>query len=206
MDFIRAPGDTRPDHWRQPVLALGNFDGVHLGHRSIIEDVVQTAAGRGATPLVLTFDPHPLALVPRTDGGLYRVVRARAVGTYGAGTDPREGWHVQMASGTDVQAAKADARNTKAMAYAGVPPGILATGIPGFGREHGERMSLYNHMMTAGCLVEDTGVGRVGLGPDLEPWMSFRLSRQLRMNLFASTGLSTNSTDFSSGATLSYRF
>ena len=37
-------------------------------------------------------------------------------------------------------------------------------------------------------------------------WMSFRLSRQLRMNLFASTGLSTNSTDFSSGATLSYRF
>jgi choline dehydrogenase-like flavoprotein len=37
-------------------------------------------------------------------------------------------------------------------------------------------MSLYNYMMTAGCLVEDTGVGRVGLGPDLEPWMSFRLS------------------------------
>lgn len=37
-------------------------------------------------------------------------------------------------------------------------------------------------------------------------WMSFRLSRQVRMNLFASTGLTTNSTDFSSGATLSYRF
>jgi choline dehydrogenase-like flavoprotein len=37
-------------------------------------------------------------------------------------------------------------------------------------------MSLYNYMMTAGCLIEDTGVGRVGLGPDLEPWMSFRLS------------------------------
>jgi choline dehydrogenase-like flavoprotein len=57
-----------------------------------------------------------------------------------------------------------------------VPPGILATGIPGFGREHAERMARYNYMMTAGCLVEDTGVGRVGLGPDLEPWMSFRLS------------------------------
>lgn len=37
-------------------------------------------------------------------------------------------------------------------------------------------------------------------------WMSFRLNRQVRMNLYAATGLSTNSTDFSSGATLSYRF
>lgn len=37
-------------------------------------------------------------------------------------------------------------------------------------------------------------------------WMSFRLNRQVRMNLFAATGLTTNSTDFSSGATLSYRF
>ena len=37
-------------------------------------------------------------------------------------------------------------------------------------------------------------------------WMSFRLSRQVRLQIFASTGLSTNSTDFASGATLSYRF
>jgi choline dehydrogenase-like flavoprotein len=63
------------------------------------------------------------------------------------------------------------------IAYAAVPPGILATGIPGFGREHGERMRLYNHMLTAGCLIEDTGEGRVVLGPDLEPWMLFDMSR-----------------------------
>ena len=62
------------------------------------------------------------------------------------------------------------------IAYAAVPPGILATGMPGFGREHGERMRLYNHMLTAACLIEDRGEGRVVLGPDLEPWMLFKLS------------------------------
>ena len=37
-------------------------------------------------------------------------------------------------------------------------------------------------------------------------WMSFRLNRRMRLQVFASTGLTTNSTDFASGATLSYRF
>jgi riboflavin kinase/FMN adenylyltransferase len=63
MDVIRYPDDPRPDGWRQPVLALGNFDGVHLGHRSIIERVVRSAALRAATPIVLTFDPHPTRVV-----------------------------------------------------------------------------------------------------------------------------------------------
>ena len=59
MDVIRYPDDPRPDRWRQPVLALGNFDGVHLGHRTIVERVVRAAARRASTPVVLTFDPHP---------------------------------------------------------------------------------------------------------------------------------------------------
>lgn len=63
MDVIRYPDEPRPDGWRQPVLALGNFDGVHLGHRSIIERVVRSAARRAATPVVLTFDPHPTRVV-----------------------------------------------------------------------------------------------------------------------------------------------
>jgi riboflavin kinase/FMN adenylyltransferase len=63
MDVIRYPDDPRPDGWRQPVLALGNFDGLHLGHRTIIERVVRSAAARAATPVVLTFDPHPARVV-----------------------------------------------------------------------------------------------------------------------------------------------
>jgi choline dehydrogenase-like flavoprotein len=63
------------------------------------------------------------------------------------------------------------------MAYAAVPPGLLAPGIPGFGRAHGDRMRLYNHMLTAGCLIEDAGEGRVTLGPDLRPVMRFNVGR-----------------------------
>jgi riboflavin kinase / FMN adenylyltransferase len=63
MDVIRYPDDPRPDHWRTPVLALGNFDGLHLGHQTIVDRVVRSAAGRGATPVVLTFDPHPTRII-----------------------------------------------------------------------------------------------------------------------------------------------
>ncbi len=62
------------------------------------------------------------------------------------------------------------------IACSSVPPGLLAIGLPGLGRAHAERMRQYNHMMTAACLVEDTGEGRVRLGLDREPLMSFTLS------------------------------
>ncbi len=45
--------------WRSPVLALGNFDGLHRGHAKIIERVRRGALERGATALAMTFDPHP---------------------------------------------------------------------------------------------------------------------------------------------------
>jgi len=61
------------------------------------------------------------------------------------------------------------------ISYAGVPPGLLGMRLSGMGREHGEQMRLYNHMLAAACLIEDVGEGRVHLGPDLRPWMSFRL-------------------------------
>jgi choline dehydrogenase-like flavoprotein len=62
------------------------------------------------------------------------------------------------------------------IAYATVPPGLLASGLPGLGATHAARMRQYNHMLTAATLVEDTGEGRVRLGPDRQPYMTFRLS------------------------------
>ncbi len=59
MDVIHFPDDPRPITWRSPVLALGNFDGLHRGHAKIIERIQRGASERGGTSVVLTFDPHP---------------------------------------------------------------------------------------------------------------------------------------------------
>ena len=50
-------------HWMRPVLALGNFDGLHRGHRKILDRVSRVASERGATAVVMTFDPHPPRVV-----------------------------------------------------------------------------------------------------------------------------------------------
>ena len=46
-----------------PVIAIGNFDGVHLGHQKIIETVTSRARELGGTSIVMTFDPHPLTIL-----------------------------------------------------------------------------------------------------------------------------------------------
>jgi riboflavin kinase/FMN adenylyltransferase len=43
----------------RPVLTIGNFDGVHLGHRRILETVVARARDLEGQAVVYTFDPHP---------------------------------------------------------------------------------------------------------------------------------------------------
>lgn len=48
-----------PANLRGAVIALGNFDGVHLGHRAVIGKTLGIAAETGAPSAVLTFDPHP---------------------------------------------------------------------------------------------------------------------------------------------------
>jgi riboflavin kinase / FMN adenylyltransferase len=63
MDVIHFPEDARPARWVHPVLALGNFDGVHRGHRKILDRVKRVATERGATSVVMTFDPHPPRVV-----------------------------------------------------------------------------------------------------------------------------------------------
>ena len=52
-----------PPRWHNPVLALGNFDGLHRGHAKIIDRVRRRAGERGGTPAAMTFDPHPPRIV-----------------------------------------------------------------------------------------------------------------------------------------------
>jgi riboflavin kinase/FMN adenylyltransferase len=41
------------------MVALGNFDGVHLGHRRVLETLVAESAAAGLKPVLVTFEPHP---------------------------------------------------------------------------------------------------------------------------------------------------
>src|SRR5471032_2450805 len=63
MDVIHFPDDSRPARWSHPVLALGNFDGLHRGHQKILDRLCRVAIERGATSVVMTFDPHPPRIV-----------------------------------------------------------------------------------------------------------------------------------------------
>jgi riboflavin kinase / FMN adenylyltransferase len=47
------------------VIAIGNFDGVHRGHQAVLASVAGDARGRGLEPAVLTFSPHPRAVLGR---------------------------------------------------------------------------------------------------------------------------------------------
>lgn len=48
------------ERYRGAVVALGNFDGFHLGHQAVVGRAVARAAHEGRPALVATFDPHPV--------------------------------------------------------------------------------------------------------------------------------------------------
>ncbi len=58
----RSLADAK-DRFGPCALAIGNFDGVHLGHRTLIRQTREVAASNGWKTAVLTFDPHPAVVV-----------------------------------------------------------------------------------------------------------------------------------------------
>ncbi len=61
----------------KPVVTVGNFDGVHLGHNALFAKVIQRAAAIGGTSVVVTFDPHPVRVLSETGGPPLLTVRRR---------------------------------------------------------------------------------------------------------------------------------
>ncbi len=53
-------GAAVPAHLRGGIVALGNFDGFHLGHQAVVGRAVDRARAEGRPVLVATFDPHPV--------------------------------------------------------------------------------------------------------------------------------------------------
>ena len=56
-------GFSEPTDYRNGIVSIGNFDGVHLGHRKILQVLVQRAREAGCCSLVLTFEPHPIQIL-----------------------------------------------------------------------------------------------------------------------------------------------
>jgi riboflavin kinase / FMN adenylyltransferase len=52
-------GSAVPAHLRGGIVALGNFDGFHLGHQAVVGRAIERARAEGRPAIVATFDPHP---------------------------------------------------------------------------------------------------------------------------------------------------
>src|SRR3990167_1426951 len=59
MEVWTSLESYKPDATRPLVLALGNFDGLHLGHQKILQNVIAGAGREKGRPAVLTFYDHP---------------------------------------------------------------------------------------------------------------------------------------------------
>jgi riboflavin kinase/FMN adenylyltransferase len=80
-------GAVAPADLRGGVVALGNFDGFHLGHQAVVGRAVARARTEGRPALVATFDPHPVRFF-RPDAPPFRLTtleqRERLFGAAGA--------------------------------------------------------------------------------------------------------------------------
>lgn len=56
-------GTDKIERLNSPVLALGNFDGIHLGHKAILNKAMERADKIGGLSVAFTFDPHPVKVL-----------------------------------------------------------------------------------------------------------------------------------------------
>jgi riboflavin kinase/FMN adenylyltransferase len=55
--------DSLDKPFTRAVLTIGNFDGVHLGHQALFDEVISRANAIGGTAVAITFDPHPIRVL-----------------------------------------------------------------------------------------------------------------------------------------------
>ena len=70
MKVYRYSTDNIPA-FNRAVLTIGTFDGVHLGHRQILEQLKQEAARIGGETVIITFHPHPRKVVASQQAGFH---------------------------------------------------------------------------------------------------------------------------------------
>lgn len=67
---ITHPHSIKKEDYKETVLALGFFDGVHKGHQQVIKTAKEIADEKGLLLSVMTFDPHPSAILGNRDDAI----------------------------------------------------------------------------------------------------------------------------------------
>lgn len=60
---MRCSGSILPDDGRGAVVTVGTFDGVHRGHRAVLDEITRRARASGRRSVLVTFVPHPLHVI-----------------------------------------------------------------------------------------------------------------------------------------------
>lgn len=75
--FITHPHDRKKEDFPPTVMALGYFDGVHLGHQQVIRTAVELAAEAGYKSAVMTFHPHPSVVLGKKEAHVQLITPLR---------------------------------------------------------------------------------------------------------------------------------
>ena len=173
-----------PPGFGPSVVAIGNFDGVHLGHQEILAAVVREARERGARAVAMTFDPHPehflrpdqapRLLTPPAE----RLRLLEATGVDAVVVLPFDAQLAQMRAREFVQLAMVDALDVKALhegasfrfgqrAEAGVQQ------LAEFGKEFGFVLHLHDAVREHGMEISSSAVRKLVAAGDIKRarWM-----------------------------------
>jgi len=155
--------DPFPARFRGGVIALGNFDGFHLGHQAVVGRAAELARALGAPLLVATFDPHPVCYFrPGTPPFRLTTLDQREALFAAAGADAMVVYHF----GAQLAQVTAQAFTTEWLAgHAGARMVVAGQDFTfGRGRE-GSIAFLVEHGQAHGLAAEAVGAVRDGSGP-----------------------------------------
>lgn len=155
MRIARSIADL-PGRDRPVALAIGNFDGVHLGHQAVLGSTHEAARARGGEAWVLTFDPHPVRVLrpaaapPLLTTPAQREERLRAEGMDGwwirpfdaafAALSPEDFWRALRAAlptlaalrvGENWRFGRGASGNLETLRALGAEDGVEVLGLPG---------------------------------------------------------------------------
>ena len=59
--------DQISEPFKNAVITIGNFDGVHIGHQALFHEVIEKAETIGGTSIAMTFEPHPIRVIKQNN-------------------------------------------------------------------------------------------------------------------------------------------